>query len=398
MMTAPIPSTPSHVSINRVRIVDLPGAPVDKEVRGRTAYELVSSKALIGYAAERAAALEIPAAWLAHDRTARVEVPRYVDSCLQSPSPQAHLAASEIAVRLGRNLGHVLLALKHGDEVNRQARTDWTASDWERWAGIRKVWLGGGIVRGRLGTLLAEAARRYLIQAGARGQLTVAVDPHAALMTILGASRYLPPVDHALCFDFGQTLVKRASLHFIDGALADVRTLPSLVVDWDETGMLNAPDPTRAGPVLRFVTETIARTLEQWTCIERRPARDVMVCIAAYVEGGRLLGNGIYAQMSMLANDLRPVLAQSLAGAARHPVRVALIHDGTAAAAVHAGECDSAVIIAGTALGVGFPPTNAQGLRALRLGETTIEEMGRRGECGGLVGAWRATNPPRQNP
>lgn len=376
MVTASIPSTPPHVSINRVRILDLPGAPVDREVRGRTAYQLVSSKALIGYAVECAAALDIPAAWLADDRTARVEIPCYVDDCLQSDRPRVRRAASEIGVRLGRNLGHVLLALKHGDEVNRQARTDWTAGDWERWAGIQKVWLGGGIVTGRLGTLMAEAAQAYLTQAGADGHLTVAVDPHPALMTILGAGRYLPPVDHALCFDFGQTLVKRASLHFGEGALTDVRPLPSLVVDWDETGMLNMPDPARAGPVLRFVTETIARSLQRQACIDRRPVCDVMVCIAAYVQGGRLLGNGIYAQMSALASDLRPVLARSVADAAGHAVSVSLIHDGTAAAAVHAGERNSAVIIVGTALGVGFPPGDARGLRAPRLDRATRENRG----------------------
>ena len=42
------------------------------------------------------------------------------------------------------------------------------------------------------------------------------------------------------------------------------------------------------------------------------------------------------------------------------PAAVHLIHDG--AAALHAGERQSAVIRVGTALGVGFPPPSAVGL------------------------------------
>ena len=44
------------------------------------------------------------------------------------------------------------------------------------------------------------------------------------------------------------------------------------------------------------------------------------------------------------------------------PAAVHLIYDGAAAAALHAGEHQSAVIMVGTALGVGFPPPGAVGL------------------------------------
>ena len=45
-----IPFTSPHVSVNRVRIVDLPGVPVDVEVRGQLAYDLLSTKALVAQA------------------------------------------------------------------------------------------------------------------------------------------------------------------------------------------------------------------------------------------------------------------------------------------------------------------------------------------------------------
>jgi hypothetical protein len=115
------------------------------------------------------------------------------------------------------------------------------------------------------------------------------------------------------------------------------------------------------------VTETIAVTLEQCKVEDHVPATDIMISIAAYVQGGRLLGNGIYAQMHFLADDIRPVLARAVFDRTGQPVRIHLIHDGTAAAAVHAGERNSAVIIVGTALGVGFPPAETNDLRPLRL-------------------------------
>jgi hypothetical protein len=184
----------------------------------------------------------------------------------------------------------VLLALRRGDTVNRQARTDWTAADWETWAGIDQVWLGGGIVSGRLGAVVAQAARRYLADAGAEGHLSVSVDPYAPLLE-----------DHI-------------------------------------------------------------------------PATDIMISIAAYVQGGRLLGNGIYAQMHFLADDIRPILARAIFDRTGQPVQIHLIHDGTAAAAVHAGERNSAVIIVGTALGVGFPPAETAGLHPLRLDQGMVSE------------------------
>ncbi len=60
--------------------------------------------------------------------------------------------------------------------------------------------------------------------------------------------------------------------------------------------------------------------------------------IAAYVEGTRLMGNGIYARMSMLADDVPQLIAEHVAATCGWHPELTLIHDGTAAAATHAGE------------------------------------------------------------
>jgi hypothetical protein len=124
--------------------------------------------------------------------------------------------------------------------------------------------------------------------------------------------------------------------------------------------------------VLDFVGEVVALTLQE----SGSQGNVLVLSVAAYVEGGRLLGNGIYARMSRLATDVRPLVEGAVATRTGRGVRVRFIHDGTAAAALHAGEAQAAVIVVGTALGVGFPPAEAQDLHPLAPDLTLIANAG----------------------
>ena len=66
--------------------------------------------------------------------------------------------------------------------------------------------------------------------------------------------------------------------------------------------------------------------------------------------------------MNALGDDVRPLIEAAFAARTGRRLPVQLIHDGTAAAALHAGQPDTAVIVAGTALGVGFPQADASEL------------------------------------
>lgn len=364
MLMPTIPFTPPHVSVNRVRIVDLPGLPLDAEVRAQAAYHLLSKEAVVHYALEQASALGLPEALLLDTPEARRDIPLYVDTALHASDAVARAAAAHIAVRLGRNLAYILLALHRGDACNRAVRPDWTAVEWDFWAGIRAVWLGGGVLSGMLGERVIAQAQALLSELGYADVLQVALSPYRREMSLLGAGRYAPAEAAAvLCFDFGQTMVKRARLRLHAGAIAALEPLPALATNW-----IFHNDPTAAQrysgeEVLAFVADLFARTLEETGVTEG----DLMVSIAAYVDGGRLLGNGIYARMSELMPDVRPLLAEAVRVRCGRAVRVHLIHDGTAAAALHAGEAHAAVLVAGTALGVGFCPPDATDLRPLRL-------------------------------
>ena len=359
-MIPSIPTLSPHVSVNRVQIADLPGLPIDAEVRGQNAYHLVSNHAITRYARERADALKLPAAFAQDNLHTRLELPRFVDACLHSPNEPARAAAQAIGRRLGRNLGHILLTLHRGDAVNRAARPEWTAQDWERWAKIEQVWLGGGMLNSRLGELMLDHARAFLDEVGYRGRPRVALTAHPGAAPLLGAARYLPDtVRHALCLDLGHTLAKRAGLVFENGTLTRLLRYASLPVD------PGPPELITGRWVLNFVADAIAQTWDESLVDGLNPASDLILCVASYVRGGHLLGKGLYAKLHELASDARPLLAEAVRARTGQPARIRLIHDGSAASAVHAGERRAAVILVGTALGVGFPPAEARGLRPL---------------------------------
>jgi len=359
-----IPFTPPHVSVNRVRIADLPGLHLDDAVRGQAAYHLLSKEAVVRYALEQAHLLHLPALLLEDSPAAYRDVPLAVDRALSSPESVERAAAEHIARRLGRNLAYILLTLHRGDACNRALRPDWTAMEWDLWASIQSVRLGGGLVSGLLGNRLVEYATALLAELGYADELRIELTPYRQEMSLLGAGRYAPgDISVALCFDFGQTMVKRALLHLEQGVITALAALPPLPTEWAFSNVPTAALRYSGEEVLALVSDVLARTAEETGIRDA----EMLLSIAAYVDGGQLLGNGIYARMSTLAGDVRPLMVAAVRARNGTTSRIHLIHDGTAAAALHAGESHTAVIVAGTALGVGFCPPTSAGLRPLRL-------------------------------
>ncbi|MCP4515068.1 MAG: hypothetical protein GY824_07570, partial [Delftia sp.] len=333
MVDIPIPTLSPHNSLNRVQIVDLPGLPIDHQVRGQRAVDL-GNRVVARYARARAEALKLPAAFAQDNLETRLELPRFVDDCLRSPDETARAAAQAIGRRLGRNLGHILLTLQRGDAVNRAARPDWKAQDWDRWAKIQRVWLGGGLMSGRLGELMVEQAHALLLELGYQGRPQVALTLHPGDVTLLGAGRYLPPASrHTLCLDFGHTLVKRAGLDCEDGALVRLHRYASLP---NQAAELDAPRGLGAVIgrwLLNFMANAVAQTWDQSLAAGLPPGPDIMLCLACYTQGGRVLGRGLYFNLNALGDDVRLPLAEAIEARIGQPVRVHIIHDGSAASA-----------------------------------------------------------------
>jgi hypothetical protein len=338
-------------SLNRVWIMDLPEMALDPDIRGHRAYELLSPEALGALVRAHAGALGLTAADLG-DASA---LPLVLDRCLGSGDPGVRAAADAVARQFGRRLGALVLTLKRGDAANRAARPEWDDSYWGHWAGLRQIWLGGGLLSGRLGPPALAAARAVLAGAGLTGcTLTLADQP--AILPLLGAARAVPPgYTTAAVVDFGGTAIKRGVAHFAAGALSELRLLSSVPTDF------MALEPLPLAEQLAVLGARMAAALaETWRAAAAAgpPAPVLTASIAAYIEDNQPMHyqRGLYSEMRALSPNLGAWLAERVSAAVGQPVTVHLIHDGTAAARVYAGQPQSAVILLGTALGVGFPP------------------------------------------
>jgi len=335
------PLDPDHLtpaaSLNRLRIVDLPG--IEPEIKGKTGYDLVSARALSMLIREHADALKLPDAHTKNDR----ELPILFDGCFESDDPHARDVAQRIEKRFAKNLAAMLLTLKRGDEVNRQARTDWDDSYWNHWRDIQKIWFGGGLVSSHLGWQAVDDLRQNF-QTG----YTASLDPHGDALPMIGAARCVPPGDDsALVFDFGGSFVKRARAIYENGTFTELHRLESIATP--------ALTDDQYPALFDFIFATIVTTWEQ---AGGSFAPVIPISIAAYVRDGQPLERqgGLYASLRHVADNAQRALSEAVSERLGRAINILLLHDGTSAALTYAGSLHTAVIMIGTAMGSGFPP------------------------------------------
>ncbi len=362
-------------SINRVRVVDLPGIVLPEAVRGRLGYEFLSAAALAGRIRRQAGVLGL--------NPDRPDLIRAFDGCLTATSaalstgvfPQNLRVASSICQEHGRFLGYLLLTLKRGDPANRAARPDWDGRHWAWWAQIETVWLGGGMVSGHLGPIMAEAAQT-VVRDGGFPDFAVYVSPYGRNISLAGAARMAQneknlrhprsSTSQSLVFDFGHTSVKRAVAQFADGRLQTLIPLPSLPAPcepYDYHGWsLGASEET-----LRGMVTAVAQTWQDAHQQGRTLGPIIVISLACYLQNGHPipahLETGCYARLQTLTGHLESFVREQIRSALAQPVQVKLVHDATAAAMAYEGWRKTAVITLGTSLGIGFPSYLANGSR-----------------------------------
>jgi hypothetical protein len=341
-------------SLNRVRFVETTGLALPPDLLGRTAHELLSARALADLVRRHADVLG-PGGVSDTDALA------VLDRSLVDGPPAAQDAVEAVARRFGERLGWLLAVLRRGDDAHRAARSDWDDTYWRHWAGLSTVYLGGGLVSGRLGPRLVEHAARTLAATGST-DCAIRLAPWPAHLPLIGAARVAPAssASTAVVLDFGHSFVKRASARYEDGALAALRLLPPRPARWTE--IAPGTDPT-ADDTRRLGDFLVATVAEAW-----RAARNdtggvsptVVASLASYLRDGQPLARqgGAYAYLLGLSDNLAGWLGERVSRAVGRPLAVSLLHDGTAAASALAGEAQAAVITLGTSLGVGFPPAS----------------------------------------
>ena len=352
----PDPLDPEHLtpaaSLNRVRVMDLPGRALEDEVKGQFAFDLLSTGALVDLMRRDAARLGLTTGDLADGSQAS----HLLDRAFAADDPTIRAAADAVAARYGRRLAYLILTLKRGDPVNRQARADWDDSYWEQWAGVEQIWLGGGLASGQLGARFQHWAAEYLRAAGLP-EFGLHIAAYPAVLPLIGAARSVPAGDPAaLVFDFGQTAVKRARAVYQDGTLTALHLLPAIPAGFD-----NAGAELSGAKVAALAERVVAVLVATWGAAQEHgvtPAPVLVASIAAYVRDNQplLRQGGPYSHLHILSASLGAWFAEQVSKRLGQEIGVALLHDGTAAARAYAGEPRSAVIMLGTALGIGFPP------------------------------------------
>jgi hypothetical protein len=345
-------------SINRVRIVDLPGVALDEDVRGRLAFDLLGLDALAVMVRARPADLRLS------DNDARDprNLPLLLSRRLESPDAAVRDSAREVAARFGRRLGYLLLTLKRGDPVNRQARPDWDGSYWSHWSGIRDVWLGGGLASGALGEEIRSAAVRVLRDGEA--DCSLHLSPLGALLPLVGAARRLEASAlPALVSDFGQSQVKLGVAHYREASLSLLEVPPAI-----PTSTLLAAGGQHELD-LAGTAENMVRLLgHHWSEQTARVGGlrgEIVVSVASYVRSNHPIpreGGGIYQEMASFTDGFGEWMSGRLTVQAGNRLEVRLMHDGTAAAFNYAASDRTAVILLGTALGVGFAASDETSL------------------------------------
>lgn len=326
-------------SLNRVRFVELAGLALPADMVGRTAFELLAAQAL--------------------DDLAR----------------QHGDASDTIARRFGERLGWLIVTLRRGDVASRAARPDWDETYWQYWAGISKIYLGGGIVGGELGPGIVRHASRTL-EAADLADCAVRTAPWPAHLPLIGAARTAPASRSAVVFDFGQSFVKRAVARYENDTLAALRILPRRPARLTQLPLGHDPTVEHVLLLGDSMVETMAETWRAASLADSPVSPTIVASLASYLRDGQPLARqgGAYAGLLALSENLETWLAARVGSALGRPVTVRLLHDGTAAAHAMAGEPCAAVITLGTALGVGFPPA-AEAFRPLSPTFTVLDAV-----------------------
>ena len=345
-------------SLNRRSIIALPG--VDPELVGKTGYDLLSKAALIALIRPHVQELGFAGVDPAH-------LPEALTAALESPeravrdraAAAADAVASAVAEEYGRRLGYLIASILLSPQGLTSPLVPWEAAYLEHWkTAVRCIVLGGGLSNGRFGQLAGPVVEGVLARCGLPG-LSIRVAENPSFLPLIGAARHAPdgievggtPPQCMVVADFGGSRAKRGiAFYGPDGTLCRLRLLPSRDIE-----ALTGPGKTAelAGAMASLIGETIQKADPD------TPLADKVVCsVAAYVEDGQpmRIDRGSYCWLHQISPDLKGWFSQQIGATCSKTVEVEFVHDCDMAACAFAGQPYTAVVMLGTALGVGFVP------------------------------------------
>jgi len=217
---------------------------------------------------------------------------------------------------------------------------------------VREFVLGGGLYNGRFGKYIRPVVESVLVQCGITDR-RVSVSEYPSYLPLIGAARSIPweLQGAAVVVDFGSTRAKRGIAFFDeDNTLSRLQILPTKDIT-DLTG----PGKTTelAAAMINLITDDINQVSQGAPLVPK-----IMCSMAAYVEGGEpaKINRGAYTSLNQLSPRIADWFSERISQAAGVKVVVEFVHDCDVAACALAGRPRSAILMPGSALGVGFAP------------------------------------------
>ncbi len=164
-------------SLNRRRFL------VPPALAGKTAYDVLSTRALVAAIAARALDLGLSAS------DADAASPQALNAALGSPDGAVRRAAKAIAAGYGQRLGYLLASMTGGNSVSDDPWEQQYLCHWEH--EVDTVVLGGGLASGALGQVIARSAQASAQQLGR--SIAVEAAQHPSLLPLIGVARCHTP-------------------------------------------------------------------------------------------------------------------------------------------------------------------------------------------------------------
>jgi len=285
-----------------------------------------------------------------------------LDKCLVADDWEVGAVARSLAERFGQDLADLVITLVR---LGPSEMAPNQASYYAFWRTVHNVAFGGGIMRGRLGSVMVNACRERLYAADM--DLETQHARHPQHLPLIGAALSAQAdTATALVYDFGSTNVKRGIASYRDGALVGLRVHPSLATNGLPNRISGTSDLSLVQELADFITRIVSADWQHAAAAGLETSSHIVASIASYVQDGQPPNyDAGYASLRLLSDNAGRYLSRAASQAIGSEVRFTLSHDGTSAARVFAGQPRTAVIMLGTWLGVGFAPEDATGLRPI---------------------------------
>jgi hypothetical protein len=267
------------------------------------------------------------------------------------------IAIKDIPRTYGKRLGYLLASILLSPGGLTDPLDPWEEAYLHYWREqVETLVLGGGLANGLLGQMLCQTISETIEKCGITN-LKVQVAGYPSYLPLIGAARSLPlkwggkSVAIAVVADFGGTQAKRGLVTYAaDGSLQCLEVFPSRSV-----ANLNASGKTKelAAAMVVMLADSLRVIPEGLPLIPQ-----ILVSLAAYIQDGKPLNleRGGYYALNKLSGNISAWFSEQVSLVSGRVIQVEFLHDCDAAAVALAGREKTAVLMLGSALGVGFVP------------------------------------------